>query len=281
MVSKRDRRTKRWAHPDGQPLSGLVVGSHVSGLVTKVTKDKVFVDFGAQRDGTLPSGPRESHLNPHDLVNGLQVVAVDLSRDEVELAFSSIALDVLFFSGERLALINAVSSWTGADVKFALKEYLQRGKFVTKLVFGTKLFENTMTISELGLVSGSMLQVVVNVSDYLVEEAGVPEVNGYYKRTGELMEGAPSYVNETGVLLFRYVFPNGVHYWYFSTRSQDVTKKAGDFYRVKTELLHPPIGSAEWGIYNVQNGRLECPLGDGCFPVVSKVCGEADEQMAV
>lgn len=276
------RGTKRCAHPDGQPLSSLVVGSHVSGVVTKVTKDKVFLDFGAQIDGTLPSGPRESHLNPQDVVNGLQVVAVDLSRKKVELAFSSVVLDVLFFSGERLALINAVSAWTGADVKFALKEFLRRGHFVTKLVFGTKLFESTMTVSELGLVSGSILQVVVNVSDYLVEEAGVPEVNGYYKRTGELMEGAPSYANETGVLLFRYVFPNGVHYWYFSTqKNQDFTKRAGDFYRVKTELLHPPTGSAEWGIFNLLNGRLECPLGDGCFPVVSKVCGDTDEQMAV
>jgi len=266
---------KRWGHPDGQPLSDIIVGSCVEGRVTNITKGKVFVDFGAACDGALPLCPQECQIKLGDLVKGLQVISVDPHRGQVELAFSPIALDVRLVSGVQLAVVNAGSSWTGAETKIALRQSLPRGRFVTKLVSGMQIFEDSKTTSELGLENGSVLQAIIDTCDYLVEEAGVAEVNGHYKCTGGRTNGAPSYINEAGTLLFRYIFSNGVPYWYFSRQSEDVTKKAGDFYRVKTEMLQPPESPADWGIYNNKTGANECPLGDGIFPIVTRM-SEAD-----
>lgn len=206
-------------------------------------------------------------MKPGDLVKTLQVISVDSHRYQVELAFSPIALDVRLVSGVQLAVVNAVSSWTGAETKHALRQSLPRGRFVAKLVSGTHIFEDPKTVSELGLESGSVLQAIIDTCDYLVEEAGVAEVNGHYKSTGECTNGAPSYTNETGTLLFRYIFKNGVPYWYFSRQSDDVNKKAGDFYRAKTEMLQPPGSPTEWTIYNQKKlVRLNALWAMECFP---------------
>merc|ERR1712183_974103 len=135
-----------------------------------------------------------------------------------------------------------------------------------------------MTARDLSLASGSTLLAVVEACDYLVEHAGKAEVNGHYRKTGTYMSGAPSYANESGVMLFRYVFPNDVAYWYFST-AEDVAKKAGDFYRVKTEDVLPPVAPADWTIYNSRTGKVECPLGDNMFPVVSRISVAEDDDV--
>eukprot|EP00435_Cladocopium_sp_Y103_P030383 s1384_g7.t1 len=58
---------------------------------------------------------------------------------------------------------------------------------------------------------------------------------------GRAMCDAPVYVNENGILLFKYRMARGTCYWYFS-REGDLSRSDGDFYRVKSDLrMRPPL----------------------------------------
>lgn len=168
-------------------------------------------------------------------------------------------LHLHLISCARIATVNAEASWTGSQMKDAVRQLLQKGTAVAKITFGTAVWEDTLTAKELSLTTGSELHLIVAACDILVEAAGVWAVNGFYTQRGqEMMNGAPCYINDAGTLLFRYLFPNGKHYWYFSTPG-NLSKSFGDYYRVKSEDLHPP--SEGWT-------PDKCPLGAPEIPRV-------------
>merc|ERR1719329_276095 len=118
-----------------------------------------------------------------------------------------------------------------------------------------------MTADQLCMPSGSSLYATIGAYEFSVAGAGSPLVNGIYMKCEEQKEGADCYVNSSGTTLFRYRFRNGVHYWYFS-RAGNFDKSAGDYYRVKTESMHPP--SDGW---LMQKG---CPLGRLPAPILTR-----------
>lgn len=166
-----------------------------------------------------------------------------------------LALQVSLLSGSKLASLDATSNWTGLDAKDALVPYLRKGTAVTKLTFGTQIWEDTMIADQLCIPSGSLLYATLGAYEFSVAGAGAALVNGIYMKCDHQKEGADCYMNASGTTLFRYRFGNGVHYWYFS-REGDLTKSFGDYYRVKTESIHPPADG--WVMQD------KCPLG--CLP---------------
>jgi len=162
-----------------------------------------------------------------------------------------VELEVVLFSGSRLATLSAVPSWTAQDIKRALRSSLQRSTVVSKLVFDGQVVNGSRTVADLELKAGSLLYAVVEAAQYLVEGAGISRVNGPYIKTERQLNEAPVYVNEYGVILFRYAMPRGTIYWYFS-EDGNLSKSADDFYRVRSGSLFPPL-----------DGWLSerCPLG--------------------
>jgi len=166
-----------------------------------------------------------------------------------------LALQVSLLSGSKLATLAATSSWTGLEAKDALVPYLREGTVVTNLTFGTAIWKDTMIADQLCMRSGSLLYATLGAYEFSVAGAGAPLVNGIYMKCDDQKEGADCYMNSSGTTLFRYRFGNGVHYWYFS-REGNFTKSFGDYYRVKTESMHPPEDG--WVMQD------KCPLG--CLP---------------
>jgi len=164
-----------------------------------------------------------------------------------------IALDVTPISGALLARLMVRSEWTGADIKAELKHSLDRWAVVAKLVSGSLIMEDTTSVSDLGLTNGCLLQAIVYQCDIIVEGAGANKVNGCYVKTDRELESCPVYINDQGIILFKYRMSAGVLFWYFS-EDGDLMKSDGDYYRVEGNQPHPP--DAGW------NHRL-CPLGRG------------------
>ncbi|CAL1132754.1 unnamed protein product [Cladocopium goreaui] len=80
---------------------------------------------------------------------------------------------------------------------------------------------------------------------------------------------APIFVNENGILLFKYRMARGTCYWYFS-REGDLSRSDGDFYRVKSDLrTRPPL----------EGWTFEaCPLGRQTQVPTLTFCGEDEEE---
>jgi len=167
-------------------------------------------------------------------------------------------LHVNLLSGTELATVQAKSTWSGREMKDALLPFLPKATVAATINFGTLTWEDSLMASELGLTDEAELHVILQACEIQVTAASVSAVNGFYTTSEEQMNGASSYTNEAGTLLFRYHFPNGVHYWYFS-RPGNLTKSLGDYYRVKSEGLYPPLDG--WA-------PDKCPLGFGCAPSI-------------
>lgn len=179
-------------------------------------------------------------------------------------------LAVLLLSGLTLALLPVAPSWTGADVKFALDAFVQEGSYVTTLVAADRIFEDAQTVADMGLLDGAQVQALVKAYDYLVEGAGAAAVNGRYVRKGEKMNGADSYTNEHGTLLFAYVFSGtGTRYWYFSDPHVNFMREpSGDYYRVRSDSKAPPLEG--WT-------AQKCPRGKGALPTLRRpACAPAE-----
>lgn len=180
-------------------------------------------------------------------------------------------LDVYFLSGSKVTTLQVDDAWTGLDVKAALQPFLPRRSYIAAVASGVQILGDTLTVGELRLAPGSVLQVAVRAYDYFVEGAGVPEVNGGHLRKDELMNDAPCYRNEAGVLLFRYVMRHGSPFWYFSQEGQNVNSSAFDYFRVKTtEMLPPRTG---WTSLGCQLGRGEEPIVIGCQEEATDTAG--------
>lgn len=81
----------QWAHAGARSLSDIVVGEEVEGKITNVAGVGVFVDFGAVKDGMIPSSESSGRLeNPKvgDVIRGLIVDKVDESRNRIGLKFA-------------------------------------------------------------------------------------------------------------------------------------------------------------------------------------------------
>ncbi|CAJ1354182.1 unnamed protein product, partial [Effrenium voratum] len=84
-------------------------------------------------------------------------------------------------------------------------------------------------------------------------------VNGYYLKSERCINGAPVFLNKSGIMLFKYIMRRGTPYWYFS-RDGDLTTKHGDFYRVQSAQDLPPLEG--WV-------AKDCPCGEGTsFPAL-------------
>jgi len=164
-----------------------------------------------------------------------------------------VALDIALISGALLARLWVRPEWTAADIKAELKHSLDRWAVIAKLVSGSRIMEDTTSVSDLGLTNGCLLQAIVHQCDVIVEGAGANKVNGYYLKTDRELESCPVYTNDKGIILFKYRLPAGKCYWYFS-EDGDLIKEDGDYYRVDSNEPHPP--EAGWS-------HERCPLGRG------------------
>mmetsp|Transcript_83537 Transcript_83537/g.231698 ORF Transcript_83537/g.231698 Transcript_83537/m.231698 type:complete len:105 (+) Transcript_83537:81-395(+) len=71
-----------------------------------------------------------------------------------------VQLDVRLLSGARLLLVTALPSWTGAQVSALVQEAL-RPRILRSLLAGTVLFDDAMTVQQLGFTSSGTLQALV------------------------------------------------------------------------------------------------------------------------
>jgi len=140
------------------------------------------------------------------------------------------------------------------------QQLVEAGSLVCKLLHNDDMLEDTSSVGAHNLHSGSLLHVVVKPCAYLVEGAGVLEVNGYYEEEVDNINECPCFTNAAGVLLFRYTMVRtGTNFWYFSFKHADPTKSAGDIYRVKSDALQPPLEGWEWQQRHCPSGRLPLP----------------------
>lgn len=153
---------------------------------------------------------------------------------------TELQLDVHLLSGAKLTTLRAEDSWTARQVKDALRLLVPQGRYISAVLCGAQVLENSETLREFGLPEAAVLQVALQECEYLVEGAGAPQVNGWYSRTEEEMNGAPCFMNDNGTLLFHHVMPRGTRYWYFSRAGENLNSDASDFYRVRTAELVPP-----------------------------------------
>jgi len=168
-------------------------------------------------------------------------------------------LKVLLLSGIELAEIKVTPSWTGARIKTVLCEHVTDGKVVTKLVVDGRLLADEVALHDVAPSGATVATAILQACDFIVEGAGMPQVNGRYVRTEQEFNGAPSFRNEVGTLLFYYRFRSGSLFWYFSDDSggKDLNKSHGDYYRVKTLDLSPPLEG--WSVDKCPLGRVPCP----------------------
>lgn len=201
---------------------------------------------------------RVGHLPAPSLAVYDAVAAKAAAQATVAEVAPCLTLTVVLLSGKLLGKVAVDPSWTGAQVKTALDEYLEEGTLVTWLMAGSRVFEDNLTVADLGLQSGATLNAIIRLCDFMVEDAGAPRVNGRYVMTDTEVNQAPTYKNEVGTLLFRYRFAqSGSTFWYFSDDSQDLSQPSGDYYRVKTTDLAPPTEGWE---------TAKCPLAQHPCP---------------
>eukprot|EP00928_Gymnodinium_smaydae_P066533 TRINITY_DN49526_c0_g1_i1.p1 TRINITY_DN49526_c0_g1~~TRINITY_DN49526_c0_g1_i1.p1 ORF type:complete len:362 (+),score=37.40 TRINITY_DN49526_c0_g1_i1:64-1086(+) len=181
-------------------------------------------------------------------------------------------LSVSLMSGEALACLEVDDSWSVQKVRKALRQELQTGRMVANLFVDGNDLEGEASLGTLGITSSSEVYASIVSCDYLVEEAGATEVNGCYSRRPCDMNGAPSYSNESGTLLFRYVMPRGTVYWYFSSPNSDLSKAQGDYYRARNGADQPPMDG--WMTQS-------CPLGKGPLPKLLSLATPKQEESSV
>ncbi|CAE7216721.1 ncbp2 [Symbiodinium sp. CCMP2592] len=214
-------------------MSGLVCGRLLRCIWTR-SHDK-------------PSGraPAEQRVHEHQPSAGSGVGTPTLISSG-----SRIHLEVLYISGATVAAVDACSNWTGADLKRILQPFLQKGVAIAGIINEGTAIEDTQTLEDAGVKSGQ-LYLMLRSCTYLIEDAGVEVVNGYYvQKEGELNK-APVYANEAGILLFKYKMARGSEYWYLS-RDGDLSRSDGDYYRVRSNNSRPPEEGWSWEA---------CPLG--------------------
>jgi len=178
-----------------------------------------------------------------------------------------ITVPVLFFSGEEVAKIEICSDWTALALKKAIRPFLGKGSAVSALIHEGEVLADTDSLKHLT----SHVHVTLRKCAFLVEGAGAETVNGFYVRTkGRDLCDAPVYVNDNGILLFKYRMARGTDYWYFS-REGDLSRSDGDFYRVKsdqrTAVVPPLVG---WTFE-------ACPLGRRTQVPNITFCGDDEE----
>lgn len=179
----------------------------------------------------------------------------------------AVQIEIMLLSGSCLASLLVNTSWTGAQVKLAITRSAGKYLRVSGLMAGTQIFQDSQTVEDLGLTDGSVLHASIGPWDYYIE-SGVPAVNGHYVKQEDNYNGACSYTNASNVMLFRYPFPNGKHYWYLSESTTNLSKSVGDYFRVKSEDLRPPL---EGWVVNT------CPLGVLPSPILVKAA-EVDHE---
>lgn len=74
-----------WDHPWGMPLTDVLTGSVVEGIITHSTYKGIFIDIGARKDGFLLHSKETWYLNVGDNVSGLQVTWVDAQKGWIRL----------------------------------------------------------------------------------------------------------------------------------------------------------------------------------------------------
>jgi len=191
---------------------------------------------------------------------------------EVESQF--VHLDVSFMSGERIAKLTGSHHWTIADIKAALRPHMQPGVVISQLLFltGADVLEDDLTLKALGVDDECSLVAIAQHCHYFVQGAGTSIVNGPYRKTTEIRNDANCFENDQGIILFRYRFENnGALYWYFSDKKKDLSKKEGDFYRVKSDTELPPLTG--WT-------QSHCPLGEPPTPTLLAFGVDEDETEA-
>ncbi|CAE7326903.1 Cbp20-A [Symbiodinium natans] len=181
---------------------------------------------------------------------------------------SRIELEVLYFSGAMVTVLDAHPSWSGAELKRVLRPFLEKGVAIMAIVSGGTRVEETQTLAEAGVQSGP-LYVMLRSCTYLVQDAGVEVVNGYYVQKEGDHSRSPVYANEDGILLFKYRMARGTEYWYFS-REGDLSRSDGDFYRVRSNQSRPPVEGWTWEA---------CPLGRRTNIPTLTYFGGADEDL--
>jgi len=77
------------------------------------------------------------------------------------LAKESAPIHVKKISGEAIATLEASLSWTGADVKNALKEHLQAKTDIDELCFANRVLPDAETLEDAGVKRDSVLQAVI------------------------------------------------------------------------------------------------------------------------
>eukprot|EP00933_Yihiella_yeosuensis_P075197 TRINITY_DN84440_c0_g1_i1.p1 TRINITY_DN84440_c0_g1~~TRINITY_DN84440_c0_g1_i1.p1 ORF type:complete len:329 (-),score=31.94 TRINITY_DN84440_c0_g1_i1:454-1440(-) len=166
--------------------------------------------------------------------------AVDADQKPAE---DPIELSVVLLSGIFIATVSICPSSTGAELRSLITSSLEnshKGKFVD-IIIGTRIVKNTDIIHELDLSTGDTLQVILRAADFTVSGSGVAAVNGLYVKMEKVLNEAPCFVNESGIMLFKYRFPSGNHHWYLSDVDGDLSKGDGDYFRVRSESALPPI----------------------------------------
>lgn len=153
---------------------------------------------------------------------------------------SPVSISISLISGSELCTVTAYPSWTGMQLRLAVQELLKPGTFVGGLLAGSEIITDSATIDQFAVDDRASFLLIVESADYFVEGAGAGVVNGYYRKTKELFNGAAAYKNDNGIMLFRHRFQSGKHYWYFTTEGADLNRSYEDYYRVKVEDLDPP-----------------------------------------
>eukprot|EP00927_Polykrikos_kofoidii_P014928 TRINITY_DN16612_c0_g1_i4.p1 TRINITY_DN16612_c0_g1~~TRINITY_DN16612_c0_g1_i4.p1 ORF type:complete len:525 (-),score=59.03 TRINITY_DN16612_c0_g1_i4:57-1589(-) len=166
-------------------------------------------------------------------------------------------VEVMLLSGNKIGTLSVDSSWSGLEIKEEVRRLVDP-EIVETVISSQGILGDGQLIRSHMLHSGSILHVVLASCSYLVENAGVPEVNGGYVRQKEQMNDCPVFKNESGVRLFRYRMQStGNYFWYFSLIGVDPNKSDGDYYRVKSNASKPPLTG--WECNRCPEGRLPTP----------------------
>merc|ERR1719324_104566 len=74
---------------------------------------------------------------------------------------AKVELDVKLISGDHLAKLTAVESWTGADVKKALQKHLAPGTRINKLLRGAEEMTDEQMLADAHLAGSAQLVAIV------------------------------------------------------------------------------------------------------------------------
>lgn len=192
-------------------------------------------------DTTTPAPPSEAGHTPCE--------SSSVERMEVQ---------ALLLSGELLGNLSVDPARPTKELRAMFRHFLDPGCIVSSLCIGGSVLQDDIPVGSLS--QGGKLEVVAVLEScaYLVEGAGADSANGHYCIQGEKMDGAPTYQNEKGLMLFRFVMSRGTKYWYISDPTGDLSKSSGDYYRVKSDAPRPPL--EDWSISGCPQGSDPCPV---------------------